>query len=201
MRRCSQLALPALVDDALRLAPRRTSPRGPLVARAARISGGGRCALPLCDAQSASRQPAASTRLVARSDRADHGGMAQRSKTRRMARAQRERRRRPGEEAACARQRRRRRALRTARRDSPSARRGRRRGSPARRPRSPRTTTGSGRALRAQDRLRTPPGGHRASASSSTSIQWRTGVAVPLCRCWMQPMFAETIVAAPSGAR
>ena len=42
---------------------------------------------------------------------------------------------------------------------------------------------------------------HRASASSTTSIQWRTGVVVPLCRCWMQPMFAETIVAASSASR
>ena len=32
-----------------------------------------------------------------------------------------------------------------------------------------------------------------ASASSSTSTQCRTGVAVPLCRCWMQPMLAETM--------
>jgi hypothetical protein len=33
-----------------------------------------------------------------------------------------------------------------------------------------------------------------ASAASSTSTQWRTGVAVPLCKCVMQPMFAETMV-------
>ena len=42
---------------------------------------------------------------------------------------------------------------------------------------------------------------HCASASSSTSIQCRTGVAVPLCRCWMQPMFAETIAAGSSASR
>ncbi len=41
---------------------------------------------------------------------------------------------------------------------------------------------------------------HRTSASSSTSIQWRTGVAVPPCRCWMQPMLAETIVSGASAA-
>ena len=41
----------------------------------------------------------------------------------------------------------------------------------------------------------------RASASSSTSTQWRTGVAVPLCRCWMQPMLAETMVAGASSSR
>ena len=42
---------------------------------------------------------------------------------------------------------------------------------------------------------------HRASASSRTSIQCRTGVAVPLCRCWMQPMLAETIASGASSSR
>lgn len=40
-----------------------------------------------------------------------------------------------------------------------------------------------------------------ASASSSTSIQCRTGVAVPVCRCWMQPMLADTMVSSALGAR
>ena len=35
--------------------------------------------------------------------------------------------------------------------------------------------------------------GRRLSASSSTSIQCRTGSVVPLCKCWMQPMFADTM--------
>ena len=41
---------------------------------------------------------------------------------------------------------------------------------------------------------------HRGPAVSArarrraTSIQCRTGVVVPLCRCWMQPMLAETMV-------
>jgi hypothetical protein len=39
-----------------------------------------------------------------------------------------------------------------------------------------------------------------ASASSSTSTQCFTGVGVPLCRCWMQPMLAETMHSAPSGS-
>lgn len=39
------------------------------------------------------------------------------------------------------------------------------------------------------------------SASSSTSTQWRTGVSVPACRCWMQPMLAETMAWACRGAR
>ena len=42
---------------------------------------------------------------------------------------------------------------------------------------------------------------HRASASSTTSIQCRTGVAVPLCRCVMQPMLAETMVSGASSSR
>ena len=42
-----------------------------------------------------------------------------------------------------------------------------------------------------------------ARALSSTSIQCRTGVVVPLCRCGMQPMLAETIAwaRAPPGGR
>ena len=48
-----------------------------------------------------------------------------------------------------------------------------------------------------------PPGvaPFQASASSSTSTQCFTGVVVPVCRCWMQPMLAETMVCASSGAR
>ena len=38
-------------------------------------------------------------------------------------------------------------------------------------------------------------------ASSSTSIQCFTGVVVPVCRCWMQPMLADTITCGASGAR
>lgn len=44
---------------------------------------------------------------------------------------------------------------------------------------------------------RAPPAGTDgylfSSASSSTSTQCRTGVAVPLCKCVMQPILAETI--------
>ena len=39
------------------------------------------------------------------------------------------------------------------------------------------------------------------SASSSTSTQCRTGVAVPLCRCVMQPMLAEMIACGCSSPR
>ena len=39
------------------------------------------------------------------------------------------------------------------------------------------------------------------SESASTSIQWRTGIPVPACRCWIQPMFAEMIVPAPRASR
>ena len=48
-----------------------------------------------------------------------------------------------------------------------------------------------------------PPGAtpFQASASSSTSTQCLTGVVVPVCRCWMQPMLAETMVCASSGAK
>jgi len=38
-------------------------------------------------------------------------------------------------------------------------------------------------------------------ASSSTSTQCFTGVAVPLCRCWMQPTLALMMVCACRGAR
>ena len=38
------------------------------------------------------------------------------------------------------------------------------------------------------------------SASSSTSTQCFTGVVVPLCRCWMQPILAETMTCASSGS-
>ena len=44
-------------------------------------------------------------------------------------------------------------------------------------------------------------GAHTPSASSSTSTQCRTGVVVPVCRCWMQPMLAETMVCGCSAAR
>ena len=42
---------------------------------------------------------------------------------------------------------------------------------------------------------------HQPKAASSTSTQCRTGVAVPVCRCWMQPMFADTMTCASIGAR
>jgi hypothetical protein len=42
------------------------------------------------------------------------------------------------------------------------------------------------------------PGGP-GGASSSTSTQCRTGVVVPVCRCWMQPMLADTMACACSG--
>ena len=42
--------------------------------------------------------------------------------------------------------------------------------------------------------LRSSPLQLEASASSTTSTQWRTASGVPLCRCWMQPMLAETMV-------
>lgn len=40
-----------------------------------------------------------------------------------------------------------------------------------------------------------------SSAPSSTCTQWRTGVAVPLCRCVMQPMLAEVMTVGSSACR
>lgn len=39
------------------------------------------------------------------------------------------------------------------------------------------------------------------SASSTTSTQCLTGIWVPLCKCWMQPMLADTIACTFKGSR
>ena len=51
-----------------------------------------------------------------------------------------------------------------------------------------------------QDYAANPPG-VADKAASSTSTQWRTGVAVPLCKWVMQPMLALMMTSPPVGAR
>ena len=62
-------------------------------------------------------------------------------------------------------------------------------------------TIGALATATAHSALTGPGERHLARASSSTSTQCITGVAVPVCRCWIHPILALTMACGANAAR